>query len=409
MKHPKELSITDFTYNLPQERIARYPLKERDQSRLLIFKDREITESRYSDLHEWLPEGATLVFNNTRVVQARIIFEKPTGGKVEIFCLQPGGIYPDITTAMASRGRVEWQCLVGGASKWKQGTELIKFLTDKNGRQITLTAVMLTRLPDAFTIEMKWDDERLSFSEILQIAGEIPLPPYLQRRAEKEDLERYQTVYAEPEGSVAAPTAGLHFTPSLLQKLQEKKIDSLFLTLHVGAGTFKPVKAEKMEEHEMHAEYMVIPQQRLEELLQRLPNRIISVGTTSLRTIESLYWMGVKTIIDPGVKADQLEVQQWYPYDAERQDIPAGEALSSLLNWMKTNKFQELTIRTSILIAPGYRLRIADGIITNFHQPQSTLLLLIAAIVGDDWKKIYNYAMKNGFRFLSYGDGCFLM
>lgn len=407
LMHPKNLSITDFIYDLPDNRIAKHPLAERDNSKLLVYKSGKIEEATYRDVDQFLPEETLLVFNNTKVVEARLLFQKPTGGVIEIFCLEPDDRYADITSAMAQKGKVLWKCLVGGASKWKHGMKLQK-VVNENGQELMLEAAIAGRLSDSFIIELSWKPEDLSFAEMLHKAGFIPLPPYLHREVEEDDKNRYQTIYAKHDGSVAAPTAGLHFTNAVFEKLAAKNIHKEFVTLHVGAGTFKPVKAETMDAHEMHAEFIDVSEAAVENLLNHLDKTIVAVGTTSLRTIESLYWMGVKVIINPDVSANEIAIHQWEPYEMEHEEISAEKALRSLLNWMKKYELRRLITRTQILIAPGYQLKIAKGIITNFHQPQSTLLLLVSAIVGQAWRKIYEYAMEHDFRFLSYGDGCLL-
>jgi S-adenosylmethionine:tRNA ribosyltransferase-isomerase len=405
--HPKDLSITDFTYELPNDRIAKYPLAERDNSKLLVFKNGIITESTYRSIDQFLPANTLLVFNNTKVVEARLIFQKATGALIEIFCLEPTDDYPDITTAMLQKGRVLWKCLIGGASKWKHGMQLQKLVDVADG-EVVLEAAIKERLTDSFVIELTWQPEDLTFAEILHAAGQIPLPPYLHRQAEDEDKNRYQTVYAAHDGSVAAPTAGLHFTDAIFKKLSAKNIQTDFVTLHVGAGTFKPVKAAQMAEHEMHSEFLEISAQNLQNLITYLDKTIVAVGTTSLRTIETLYWMGVKILANEKATLEELIVHQWVPYELAADNITTKEALTALLSWMNKKGLKKLITKTQILIAPGYQLKVAKGIITNFHQPQSTLLLLVAAIVGKDWKRIYEYALNNNFRFLSYGDGCLL-
>ena len=405
--HPKNLSIADFTYNLPPERIAKYPLEERDNSKLLVYKSGKISTSIYQNLDQFLPEDTLLVFNNTKVVEARLLFQKPTGGVIEIFCLEPGDEYPDITTAMLQKANVRWKCLVGGASKWKHGMRLQKTVTT-SGRQIMLEASIAGRLSDSFIIELSWYPADVSFADVLHLAGFIPLPPYLHREVEDEDKNRYQTIYAKYDGSVAAPTAGLHFTETVFEKLALKNIRKEFVTLHVSAGTFKPVKAETMDHHEMHAEFIDVSDEAIHTLISYGHKTIVAVGTTSLRTIESLYWMGVKVIAEPGINLDEIAIVQWEPYETGRVQITTEDALKGLLAWMQKKALKRIITKTQILIAPGYELKIAQGIITNFHQPQSTLLLLIAAIVGDAWREVYEYALKNDFRFLSYGDGCLL-
>ncbi|WP_153797033.1 S-adenosylmethionine:tRNA ribosyltransferase-isomerase [Foetidibacter luteolus] len=404
MKHPKDLAIKDFTYELPEQRIARYPLAERDQSKLLVYKAGLIEESIYAKLDEFIPPETLLVFNNTKVVEARLLFHKPTGGSIELFCLEPHEQYGDITTAMLQKEKVLWKCLVGGAKKWKN-EPLVK-LINSDGNDYTLNAKRIEKINDYYLIEYSWNNASLSFAEVLHHAGAIPLPPYLNRNVEESDKERYQTIYAKYDGSVAAPTAGLHFTDTLFKKLSDKNIKRDFVTLHVGAGTFKPVKSNTMQEHEMHAEFIDVNKTLIETLVQSLDKDIVAVGTTSMRTIESLYWMGVK--IMGGENQNDITLTQWEAYELATANISAKEALLALLSWMDERKLDRLITKTQIIIAPGYTFKIATGLVTNFHQPQSTLLLLVAALVGDDWKKIYEYALTHDFRFLSYGDGCLL-
>ena len=403
--HPKYLSIRDYTYLLPDERIAKYPLTERDQSKLLVYQDQYITEDRYTNLTNYLPANTTLIFNNTKVVEARLLFQKTNGTIIEIFCLEPDTQYPDITTAMLQKGKVYWKCLVGGAKKWKEGSLI--YMIKKDSADIRLTAERVEQLSDCFLIEFNWDDQEISFAEILHYAGLIPLHPYINRAAEASDKERYQTIYARFDGSVAAPTAGLHFTDTLFEKMAEKQIHQLFVTLHVGAGTFKPVKADTMQEHEMHAEFIDVDISVIKKLLNS-EDKIIAVGTTSMRTMESLYWLGVKTALHPFTQPDALYLTQWEAYDTMTPAITKAEALTHLINWMEHHQITRLITKTQIIIAPGYLFKIVNGLITNFHQPQSTLLLLVAALIGDDWKKVYHYALENNFRFLSYGDGSLL-
>lgn len=405
--HPKDLRISDFSYPLPEERIARYPLPERDQSKLLVYRDGAISESRYNRLDEQLPKDSLLLFNNTKVVEARLLFSKSTGSSIELFCLEPADEYPDITTAMLQKGSVLWKCLVGGAKKWKEEA-LVKTIDTAQGT-LTLRAKKEEKRNDYFLVELSWDNSELSFAEMLHLAGSIPLPPYLNRPPEASDQQRYQTIYARHDGSVAAPTAGLHFTPALLQKLADRSIHTGFVTLHVGAGTFKPVKAETMEQHDMHAEFIDVPAATIRQIIAQLENRqpIVAVGTTSLRTIESLYWLGLAVHLQPGLQPEALYLGQWTPYEQQQHCSPV-QALESLLVWMERFSMERLITKTQIIIAPGYRFTIAHALITNFHQPQSTLLLLVAALIGEDWKKIYHYALEHDFRFLSYGDGCLL-
>ena len=404
--HPKRLLIRDFLYNLPEDRIARYPLPERDLSKLLVYKDGDIEEDQYYNLDQFIPADSLLVFNNTKVVEARLLFQKQTGSTIEIFCLEPSDEYADITTAMLQKQQVYWKCLVGGAKKWKE--EILTKTIDTGNEQFELHVKKIEKLSDYFLVAFSWSNASLSFAEVLHLAGAMPLPPYLNRTAEESDKERYQTIYAKHDGSVAAPTAGLHFTDRLFDKLDERNIKRDFVTLHVGAGTFKPVKAESMQEHEMHTEFIEVTTALIENILAHTGKTVVAVGTTSLRTIESLYWLGVKTITEENVKAENLQVYQWDAYELDWENITTSTALQSLLNWMKRNNVAKLVTKTQIIIAPGYGLKVANALITNFHQPQSTLLLLVAAIVGEDWKKIYDYALQHEFRFLSYGDGCLL-
>ena len=404
--HPRDLSITDFTYELPADRIAAFPSPERDLSRLLVWENGQFTEDVYRNIVSHLPEGALLIFNRTRVVEARLIFQKPTGGRIEIFALEPSDEYPDISTAMSRTGHVNWKCLVGGAAKWKQGQVLEKsFATDLGAG--TLTATIRERLTDSFLIGLTWTPTSLSFAEVLHHAGQMPLPPYIKRAPEASDAERYQTIYARDEGSVAAPTAGLHFTPAIFASLAEKNIVTAFVTLHVGAGTFKPVQADRMSEHDMHAEQIEVDRSFIERLSGH-DRPVYVVGTTSLRTIESLYWLGRKVMADPAMTPSQLSLGQWDPYEMEDTNISPKWVLDALLEWMDRNGQEKLIAHTSLLVAPGYRPRMTDGIVTNFHQPRSTLLLLVAALMGNDWRELYALALERGFRMLSFGDGCLL-
>jgi S-adenosylmethionine:tRNA ribosyltransferase-isomerase len=412
MTNPQKISIQDYTYSLPDHRIANFPLVERDASKLLIYKEGKISESIFRNIPEQIPENSLLVFNDTKVAEARLLFQKPTGGIIEIFCLAPHEEYNDITTAMLHKEKVFWHCLVGGASKWKKGQTLGKKIL--NGDQaIILKANYIEKKPDSFIIELSWSPSDQSFAEVLHAAGAIPLPPYIKREAEKSDSERYQTVYANEVGSVAAPTAGLHFTENIFKQLREKKIQTEFVTLHVGAGTFKPVKSETMQDHNMHAEWIDVSRTAIDNILKNLDKNIVAVGTTSLRTIESLYWLGLKKLAIGSSEPDEL--YQWEAYKLAEKNVSAKDSLQFLLDWMDKNKMGRLITKTQILIAPGYQFKIVNGLITNFHQPQSTLLLLVAAFIGNDppagqagWRNVYTHALQNEFRFLSYGDGCLL-
>ncbi len=401
MNDPRNISIENYDYDLPVEKIASYPLVHRDASKLLIYNRSDITEDTYKNLSTHIPGDSLLIFNNTKVVEARLLFQKPTGGVIEIFCLEPAAIYPDITTALTQQQKVQWNCLVGGASKWKRG-QVLKKIIEYEGKQVLLEAHYIDKLVDSFIIEFSWEPASLPFSEILHVAGAIPLPPYIKRAAEVQDAQSYQTVYAKTGGSVAAPTAGLHFTESIFESLQNKKIKTAYMTLHVGAGTFKPVKAQLIGNHEMHAEWIDVDLETIESILTNLNTKIVAVGTTSLRTIETLYWLGVKIKEE---MSGQHFLDQWEANELENLKVSVEESLYALIESLKKNNQHKLVAKTRILIAPGYQFKIVDGLITNFHQPRSTLLLLIAAFIGEDWKKIYDYALKNNFRFLSYGDG----
>lgn len=399
--NPAQLSIKDFSYTLPPERIAQYPLPERDQSKLLIYRDQQIQEDIYFNIDRYLPENSLLVFNNTKVLQARLFFKNNKGVKIELFCLEPAE-ENDVVLAMNSCGKVRWKCLVGRVSKWKEKT--ICFTADG----IMLEAEMVGRAADAFIIEFRWSPDSMSFAEVLHLAGVMPIPPYLKRTSEALDQHRYQTVYAKEEGSVAAPTAGLHFTNRLFEKLASKNIHPLYVTLHVGAGTFKPVKAEVMANHEMHSEFIEVHRPAILSLLAALGKPIVAVGTTSLRTIETLYWLGTKLILRGAAPQGIPDLTQWEPYEFEVAQIPVKQALEALLQWLDERKTERLLCKTSLLIVPGYKLKLANAIVTNFHQPESTLMLLVATVMGEDWKKVYQYALDNEFRFLSYGDGSLL-
>lgn len=404
MNSPRDLRIEDFTYELPEERIAAFPLEKRDDAKLLTYKNGHLGTNTFAHLDRHLPENTQLVINDTRVVNARLIFKKPTGGKVEIFCLNPDPSMGDVSSAFEKRGSVRWEGLVGGAKKWKSGALVLKGET--NGEEIELRAEKSENRGGPFVIDFSWSPRELSFAEVLAKLGNLPLPPYLKREAEAADLERYQTVFANREGSVAAPTASLHFTPEVFQNLDEKNVQRQVFTLHVGAGTFKPVSAEKMADHEMHYEHFEVSRKFLESLLKNFGKRVVTVGTTSLRTLESLFWLAAK-IREGRADLQNLTVQQWDPYELKAV-FGAEEALQTLLDFCSEHRLEVLMGKTQLLIAPGYKFKFVNGLITNFHQPNSTLLLLVAAFVGSDWKKIYDYALQNDFRFLSYGDGSLL-
>jgi S-adenosylmethionine:tRNA ribosyltransferase-isomerase len=394
LENPKNININQFDYSLPDDRIAKYPLEKRDESKLLVY-NKGITKSAvYKDVAEFLPSNAHLVFNNTKVIQARIFFKKPTGATIEIFCLEPSSV--EIVTAMSATEKVSWNCILGNAKRWKN-----------EPLQITKDGVILNANLNEKgiqnVVEFSWNNQ-LTFAEILDHFGILPLPPYLNRETEELDLNRYQTVYAKNKGSVAAPTAGLHFTESIFEKLTKKGISKTELTLHVGAGTFLPVKSETLEGHNMHEEFFVVEKQSLTSLIEK-SDCIVPVGTTSLRTLESLFWLGQNP--ENYFENDLFFLPQWEPYETQPK-LNRKEALENLLSFMEEKQLKSIKGNTQIIIAPGYDIKMADGILTNFHQPKSTLLLLIYAFVGNEWKTIYNYALENDYRFLSYGDGSLL-
>jgi S-adenosylmethionine:tRNA ribosyltransferase-isomerase len=391
--HPSDLSINDFNYELPAERIAEFPLKARDQSKLLVFRNGSITDANFKNISDHLTTDHFLIFNNTKVLPARLIFQNDKEATIEIFCLEQESV-PELGATCI------WKCFIGNLKKWKE-----PFLT-KVVDGLHLHATVKGRREDYFFVEFSWQPEGLHFYEVLEKAGSMPIPPYLNRDSNLLDQERYQTVFSKSPGSVAAPTAGLHFTSGVLHALEQKKVESMELTLHVGAGTFKPVKAAQMKDHYMHSEWINIGYDEIEELRDKLSKKIIAVGTTSLRAIETLYWLGVKTKLD--TTSAPLALEQWEAYSLP-QEYQAGVALESLLNWMKARNLKQLSCKTGILIAPPYELKIASGLITNFHQPKSTLLLLVAAVTGDSWRFIYHHALTNGYRFLSYGDSSLLL
>lgn len=402
MIQPAQIRIEDFNYELPDNRIALQPLAERDASKLLIYKNGGIATSTFASIHEFIPADSLLVFNDTKVINARIRFKKTTGASIEVFCLEPIGNITEYSRVMANTGQSSWKCLVGGAAKWKN--EILEKQLIINEEPVTLFAKLEEKLTDAFLVSFSWLPAQHPFASVIEAAGDTPLPPYIKRSADVEDSSRYQTIFAKEEGSVAAPTAGLHFTPKIFENFASKNIRKAFVTLHVGAGTFKPVKAATMQDHEMHAEYIDVDVNAIQSLLTNT-GKIVAVGTTSLRTIETLYWLGVKTVVNPSLT--QLGLQQWDVYQEPLCStvLTPEAALESLLDWMEKNNHQRIFTQTQLLIAPGYRFRIANMLVTNFHQPQSTLLLLVAAAIGNKWKKLYEYAMENDFRFLSYGDG----
>lgn len=390
------IKCEDYSYALPSDRIAVYPLANRESSRLLMLKDGIITEDVFSKIASYLPASSLMVLNETRVVQARLNFVKPTGAKIEVFCLEPLFPSSEVYTAFSVSSAVRWRCLVGNARKWK--SENLRLPLPSGGE---LIASRLSTDGDTSEIEFSWTPAQLSFGEVLEMIGHTPLPPYLHRKAEEEDKSRYQTVFARNDGSVAAPTAGLHFTDAVFQHLNEKGIRQAWLSLHVGAGTFKPLGEGNISEHRMHSEQMSIPLSTIETLKEN-PQKIIAVGTTSVRTLESLYWFGVKLSQTPDA---EFRIGQWESY-ALNQDLSRGAALENVIRYCHNHQMEELRGITTMMIVPSYKFKMTDVLITNFHQPRSTLLLLVAAFAGSDWRKAYEYAINNNFRMLSYGDSC---
>ena len=400
----KSIAISDYNYPLPNDRIAKYPLAERDQSKLLHYIDESIKIRSFFELAELIPTGSLMIFNNTRVIHARLIFKKETGASIEVFCLSPDDP-KDYALSFEQTERTTWICMVGNAKKWKQETLTLKLDGEKG--EVILRAKKIVSDKKEQKVDFNWDNSDYSFSELLEEAGNLPIPPYLNRPTEESDEKTYQTVYSQIEGSVAAPTAGLHFTENIMDSLQKKDIDLSQVTLHVGAGTFRPVKANKIGMHEMHTELISVKLETIEKMLAN-SGKLVVVGTTSLRTIESLYFIGVKILKNTETHFDNFLVEQWEPYDEENNLFSPKESLSAILKYMKENNLNSLVASTKIMIAPGYQFKFVDGLLTNFHQPQSTLLLLVSAFVGDDWQKVYDFALHNNFRFLSYGDSSLL-
>lgn len=402
--NPKHIHISEYNYPLPDERIAKFPLPVRDQSKLLIYKHGEISEDVFTSLPDYLPKESLMIFNNTKVIQARLHFRKETGALIEVFCLEP--IEPnDYALNFQQTEHAAWLCMVGNLKKWKEGT-LKREMTVK-GQPVTLTATKGECRGTSHRIDFGWNNPDITFADILEVFGELPIPPYLNRETQESDKETYQTVYSKIKGSVAAPTAGLHFTPRVLERLKETGVELEELTLHVGAGTFRPVKSEEIEGHEMHTEYISVNRETIRKLIDH-DARAIAVGTTSVRTLESLYHIGVTLAGNPDATEEELHVRQWQPYESF-EEIPAVVALQKILGYLDRHGMETLHTSTQIIIAPGYRYRIVKAMVTNFHQPQSTLLLLVSAFIGDNWKAVYDYALNHSFRFLSYGDSSLLI
>jgi S-adenosylmethionine:tRNA-ribosyltransferase-isomerase (queuine synthetase) len=400
----QDICIEDYNYPLPDERIAKFPLHQRDHSKLLIYRENKIQESQFFHLPEYIPEGSMMVFNNTKVIQARLYFHKSTGAKIEVFCLEP--LNPsDYNLAFQSNNGCTWLCMVGNLKKWKEG-KLQKEIVVK-GDKMTLEAERILTTGNTHQIHFSWHDTNINFADILEAIGELPIPPYLNRATEESDKETYQTVYSKIKGSVAAPTAGLHFTPEVISNLKAKGIDCEELTLHVGAGTFQPVKSEKIADHTMHTEFISVNKSLIQRIIDN-KGKLIAVGTTSVRTLESLYYIGATLAANPDASAEELRVSQWQPYN-QTYTITAKDALKHIIDYLERHHTDKLVTATQIMIAPGYTFRIVEGMVTNFHQPKSTLLLLISAFLNGNWRELYDYALSHDFRFLSYGDSSLLL
>lgn len=420
----KHIKISDYNYDLPDERIAKFPITQRDHSKLLVYKHGEVSDDVFHHLPTYLPQGALMIFNNTKVIQARLHFRKETGALIEVFLMEPAEP-TDYELMFQTTGHCSWLCMIGNLKKWKEGS--LKRDFEIKGNKLTLSATM--RRGDAlgseaqemvakgggtnYWVDFDWDNDKVSFAEILEAVGELPIPPYLNRKTEESDKTTYQTVYSKIKGSVAAPTAGLHFTDAVLKDLDAHGIDREEVTLHVGAGTFKPVKSLEIEGHQMHTEYIVVHRRSLEKLIKH-ECRVIAVGTTSVRTIESLYYMGVHLLKHPEANEEDLHVKQWDPYELSEDGnlvdgITPMQAIQAIIDYLDRNGLEALHSSTQIIIAPGYQYKIVKMLVTNFHQPQSTLLLLVSAFLKGDWRKVYDYALSHDFRFLSYGDSSLLI
>ncbi|MCD7901885.1 MAG: S-adenosylmethionine:tRNA ribosyltransferase-isomerase [Bacteroides sp.] len=403
-ENPKHIKISNYNYLLPEEYIAKFPLELRDHSKLLIYQQGKIKEDKFYSLPEYIPENSLMVFNNTKVIQARLHFRKVTGAIIEVFCLEP--IEPaDYALNFQQTEHTAWLCMIGNLKKWKEGM-LLKELKIKD-ETVLLSISRGKSYGTSHRIDFHWNNSKITFADILEVFGELPIPPYLNRETQESDKETYQTVYSKIKGSVAAPTAGLHFTPEVFHSLKHKNIDCEELTLHVGAGTFKPVKSEEIDGHEMHTEYISVSRHTIQKLIDHRA-KAIAVGTTSVRTLESLYYVGVKLACNPDLQENDLHVYQWQPYEMDVK-CTSLEALQYIIEYLDKNQMETLNTSTQIIIAPGYDYKIVKAMVTNFHQPQSTLLLLVSAFVKGDWKNIYKYALEHDFRFLSYGDSSLLI
>lgn len=408
MQDPKHIHIADYNYDLPDERIAKYPKAVRDESKLLLYRGGQISEDVFYNLPNYLPKGELLVFNNTKVIQARLHFHKSTGALIEVFCLEPHTPH-DYQVNFATTRRVAWTCLIGNLKKWKEGK--LERTINVGGKEVLLTAERVGVSGTGYEVVFDWGDDTVAFSEVLEAIGELPIPPYLNRETEASDLKTYQTVYSKVKGSVAAPTAGLHFTERVLAALDNNGIERNEITLHVGAGTFKPVKSEEIGGHPMHSEWIAVKRESIERLLAH-GGHCVAVGTTSVRTLESLYYIGVMLHRNPDAHQDDLHVPQWMPYEyaaSPKLKLTTVEALRAIVDWLDRNKLPVLHTSTQIIIAPGYEYHVVKAMVTNFHQPKSTLLLLVSALIGDNWRRVYDYALSHDFRFLSYGDSSLLI
>ncbi len=406
MSNVGSISIESFDYPLQDHQIASYPVADRTQSKLLILNNSILSQDVFSNIGNHLPENALLVSNQTKVIKARLLFKKTNGVPIEVFCLEPVDESFNHGHPMSSAAPVRWKCFVGNSKRWKEG--LLELNLSKDDKQLILSVKRLEKNDSHSVVEFNWNNSLLSFGDVIALAGELPLPPYLHRKAENSDLIRYQTVFAREEGSVAAPTAGLHFDDRLIAQLIGLGFKFSTLTLHVGAGTFKPVSAQTIGEHAMHSEKIVVSSQTITEILENLHKPIIPVGTTSMRSVESIYWIGYQLITN-NCLPKEAHIEQWLPYATHPANISAQQALEAVLGYLKKHQQNQLEASTALMIAPGYRFKIANGLITNFHQPKSTLLLLVAALVGDAWQDAYQYAADHGFRFLSYGDSCLFL
>ncbi len=402
MNDVKHICIEEYDYPLPEERIAKYPLAERDASKLLVLKDNKIAESQFKYIGGFLPDEALLVFNETKVIRARLQFHKVTGSRIEVFCLEPD---EDYQVAFAAASPVRWKCLIGNSKRWKEGKLSMELLA--GGAQVTLYADRLSQNDQYAEIKFSWTPSTIPFATVLEAAGEIPLPPYLHRDAEPEDRDRYQTVFARYDGSVAAPTAGLHFTRPLMEALREQGFDFDEVTLHVGAGTFRPVATDTIGEHAMHSETIIVRKSLIQNLIDHEGKPVVPVGTTSTRTLESLYWIGMM-LKEQGLALRPLHVEQWYPYETH-EALKTSESLRLILDYLDKHDLTRLEASTALMIAPSYKMHVITGLITNFHQPKSTLLLLVSALIGERWKECYRFALDHDFRFLSYGDSCLFL